>query len=123
MLHTLILHLSSSKKANRSFNFSNLFFFPKDSTNTLPRLRPISVGNTDNRLVANVIRRSISPAVCKILTKTQKAFVPGASIDDNILHFNEQFYGRLKKGEDYHISSMTTRKPTTIYPVSTSCPY
>ena len=103
LLHLLILHLSSTKKANRSFNYANLFFFPKDSSNTLPKLRPISVGNTDNRLIANVLRRCISPALCAILTDTQKAFVPGATIDDNILHFNDNFYGNLREGKDYHI--------------------
>ena len=103
MLFHYTLHLAGSKQANKSFNFSNLFFFPKDTSNTPLKQRPIAVSNTDNRLIANAIRRSISPAISAILTKTQKAFVLGASIEDNIRHYNEEFYRRLGKGDDYHL--------------------
>ena len=98
-----MLHLSTGSKANRSFNYANLFFFPKDSSNSPLKQRPITVSNTDNRVLANVIRRTITPAVCAILNKTQKAFIPGSSIDDNINYFNKLFYQRLHNGNDYHL--------------------
>lgn len=36
-------------------------------------------------------------------SRTHSAFIPGATTDDNITHFNEQFYGRLHDGKDYHL--------------------
>jgi hypothetical protein len=61
LLFRYMLVLASGKRTNRSFNFTNLFFFPKDSSNLPNHLRPISVSNTDNRLMANVIRKLITP--------------------------------------------------------------
>jgi ribonuclease HI len=99
-LFHFILHLSLGKKANRSFNFSNLHFFPKDSTNLPSCLRPISVGNTDNRLIANILRACIAPSILGILDPGQHAFVPGASIDDNIRALNAFFNRPPTEGLD-----------------------
>ena len=107
LLLELIRHLSDDQKPNRSFNFTNLFFFPKDSSNTVNRLRPISVSNTDNRLVANIVREAILPAIVAILAKSQRAFVPGGSIDDNILYFNEVFYSQLEQGAGQRLPPAT----------------
>ena len=99
-LFHFILHLSLGKKANRSFNFSNLHFFPKDSTNLPSCLRPISVGNTDNRLIANILRACIAPSILGILDPGQHAFVPGVSIDDNIRALNAFFNRPPTEGLD-----------------------
>ena len=103
LLFLFILHVSLVRKANRSFNFTNLFFFPKDTGYTADRQRPISVSNTDNRLVASAVRRCITPAIADLLEKSQTAFVPGASIEDNITFFNDRFYSRLQDGGEYHL--------------------
>ena len=66
-------------------------------------MRPITVSNTDNRLVANMLRACITPAVQEILEKSQKAFMEDASIEDNIRVFNEQFYSHLEAKTDYHL--------------------
>jgi hypothetical protein len=87
----VILSLAAGRRANKSFNYSSLFFFPKDSSNLPSHLRPISVSNTDNRLIANVIRKAIAPAITDILDPAQKAFIAEASIDDNIAFFNQLF--------------------------------
>ena len=74
LLLELILHLADGRKPNRSFNYTNLFFFPKDSSNTFNKLRPISVSNTDNRLVAKIVHEAITPAIAAILAKSQRAY-------------------------------------------------
>ena len=80
-----------NSKVNRSFNYTNLFFFPKDESGRTDRTRPISVSNTDNRIVANAIRKLISPSLENILEKSQTAFMPGKLIEDPIHAFNEKF--------------------------------
>ena len=101
IFHVFALHMARTHRANRSFNFTNIFFFPKDSTFRAARQRPISVGNTDNRIVANVIRRKITPAILDILASNQTAFNPNSSIEDNIRFFNERFYTALENNSFY----------------------
>ena len=103
LIYQYFLHLSLTRKANRSFNYTNLFFFPKDSSNALPNLRPISVSNADNRIIANVLRALITPAVAEILDKSQRAFMPEASIEDNISFFNQAFYSHVGDDTEYHL--------------------
>ena len=62
LLYRYILLLSTGRQPNRSFNYTNLFLFLKDNSHKANRTRQISVSNTDNRIVANVVRKLISPA-------------------------------------------------------------
>ena len=95
--------MSSRGHCNRSFNHTNLFFFPKDGSYKPDRTRPISVSNTDNRLVANVVRHVITPFIQKIINPAQKAFAKNSRIEEPIVFFNEKFYNALNNGEQYYI--------------------
>lgn len=103
LLYRYALSIAARGRANRSFNYTNLFFFPKDDSGRVDRTRPISVSNTDNRIIANVVRRLISPAIGNILDDAQTAFIPGKLIEDPIYSFNEKFYGAMKRDETYSI--------------------
>jgi hypothetical protein len=96
------LAASCRRLVNRSFNFVNMFFFPKDNSNTPPNLRPIAVSNTDNRLIASILLTLISPAILKLLDPAQRAR-PGAPIDENVAFFNERFYAAVESKQDYHL--------------------
>ena len=96
------LAASCRRLVNRSFNFVNIFFFPKDSSNTPPNLRPIAVSNTDNRLIASILHTLISPTILKLLDPAQRAR-PGAPIDENVAFFNERFYAAVESKQDYHL--------------------
>ena len=63
LLFEYYTYMSTSGHSNSTFNHSNLFFFPKDGSFTTAKTRPISVSNTDNRIMANVIRFVITPAI------------------------------------------------------------
>jgi hypothetical protein len=80
-----------------------MFFFPKDLSYTAARTRPIAVSNTDNRIIANVVRRAITPAILSILSPNQTAFNPQTSIDDNIYYLNHAFYSALEEGKQYKV--------------------
>jgi hypothetical protein len=103
VLHSYTLYLAHVKRANKSFNYTNMFFFPKDLSYTAARTRPIAVSNTDNRIIANVVRRAITPAILSILSPNQTAFNPQTSIDDNIYYFNHAFYSALEEGKQYKV--------------------
>lgn len=103
LLYRYTLSIAAKGRVNRSFNYTNLFFFPKDSSGRVDRTRPISVSNTDNRIIANVVRRLISPALGNLLDDSQTAFIPGKLIEDPIFSFNEKFYGAKIRDETYSI--------------------
>jgi hypothetical protein len=88
--------------AKRSFNFVNMFFFPKDNSNTPPNLRPIVVSNTNSRLIASILHTLISPAILKLMDPAQRAR-PGAPIDENVAFFNERFYAAVESNQNYHL--------------------
>ena len=73
-------------------NFSNLFFIPKAATPTADTVRPISVSNTDTRLIANITRDVITVPINQMISKLQGAFRKDTSIDDNIISMNTHFY-------------------------------
>ena len=110
LLHSYILSLSKGGRRNKTLNHTNIFFFPKDDTYRAGHTRPISVSNTDNRIVANVVRKVITPAIVDVLDPSQSAFMPGRHIEDNIIAFNESFYGARERGETYSILFHDFRK-------------
>ena len=102
LLLKYLKHLSANNKPNKSFNYANLFFLPKDDSHLPHAVRPITVVNTDNRLMVNVVRMGITPALLTILHKAQKAFVPGEDIEGLVRDFNRSFYTALYKKQSKH---------------------
>ena len=96
-------HLAKGGRPYNSFNFANVHFFPKDDSAKADKHRPITVSNTDNRLVSNILRASITPAIQDLLEDSQHAFRKDASIEDNIRYFNEDFYRHLENQSEYHL--------------------
>ena len=103
LLYRYALSMSCGGRTNKSFNFTNLFFFPKDESGEANRTRPISVSNTDNRIIANVVRRVISPNIYSILDESQTAFAPGKHIEEPIYRFSTKFYTAQSLGDSYSI--------------------
>ena len=61
------------------FNHGFLFLLPKKDTGLVSDTRPISVTNTDNRLLASTVARAIMPAVTALLDPAQRGFLAGIS--------------------------------------------
>ncbi len=99
----LILHMSAVGRPNSSFNFINLFFFPKGDSNHPSKLRPISVSNSDNRIIANLVHSLTTPAIGEILDKSQRCFLALRSIEDHILEVNQAFHSHLESKSDLHV--------------------
>jgi ribonuclease HI/exonuclease III len=98
------LALSPSTRANRSFNHANLFFIPKRKK-ALRALnqRPISVSNTDNRIVSNCLRRVLLAPLSEIIDQAQAAFLPGRSIETPIRNMNDKYYSALRDGNELYV--------------------
>ena len=64
--------------------------------------RPISVANSDNRIIAAAAVRAISPAVSGLIHVNQKGFCPGRKGEDNIDALLNNYYSQLdKKAQEY----------------------
>ena len=91
----VILHLMDGGAPKKGFNWCTLFFLPKDGSKSSKAMRPIAASNTNNRIIANILRRKIEPHVLGILDRNQTGFVRGRLIEENIRFYNEQFYSAL----------------------------
>ena len=59
------------------FNYGLLFLLPKKDTGLVSDTRPLSVTNTDNRILAAAVARGIMPAVSAYVDPSQKGFLAG----------------------------------------------
>ena len=61
------------------------------------------INNTDNRIIATIVRDSIVPALDTVLSNNQNGFRHGRDTSINIRYFNERFYKRLENSKFYDI--------------------
>ena len=93
------------------FNKARLYIFPKLQGTTNPlEARPISINNTFNRIIADVIRIVLAKAVDPWLHKSQKGFRAGSLIDDNIIDITDSFYMEDWKDEEAYYLFIDYRK-------------
>ena len=95
-------HLEQGGAPHRSFNFANMYFSPKVASPTPLQVRPLSVTNTDNRLISSMVRRGLTPALFDVLCKTQRASRPGGGMSELIQEANGRFQEALKAKRPCH---------------------
>ena len=99
---TLALAEGRLPPAGMDFNYARLFLIPKKGTMLALDHRPISVANSDNRIIAKVMVGRMTEAVVSLVEHSQKGFVPGARGEDNINELLNYYYSRLdKKAQAY----------------------
>ncbi len=72
--------------------------------------RPLSVTNTDNRILASAVARSVMPAVLGLVDPSQKGFLAGRCGGDHTLDINTFFYEGVEKGIDRLLFLLDTAK-------------
>ena len=92
------------------FNFGLLFLLPKKFTGLVSDTRPLSVTNTDNRLLAAVVAKSIMPAVLALVDPSQKGFLSGVSGAEHITDINTFFFDAVKSKVDKILFLLDTEK-------------
>jgi ribonuclease HI len=104
LLLRVIRELEKSKgKVTVDFTNGRVCFFPKSDSDAVDKHRPIIVSNSDYRIIAKVMVQLATPATLSFLDPAQRGFLKGMSIDDNILHFNEEFYRHLSRKQQYYL--------------------
>ena len=92
VLHDSFQH-QHSLPASMTQGVISLLYKGKGSPSLLDSYRPITLLNTDYKLLAKALATRIGPAMQHVIDPTQTAFVPGRWIGDNVLsHLEEVEY-------------------------------
>ena len=84
--------IASGSLPPEGFNHGLLYLLPKKVTGLLADIRPLSVTNTDNRILAAVVARGIMPAVDALVEPSQRGFLAGKNSTEHIVTINKLFY-------------------------------
>ena len=94
VLHDCLLQIAEDEGCPDGFNWGNLHLIPKNNSDVISSTRPISVTNTDNRIIASAIAHSLHGCLDEVISTNQKGFVPGRHGSDHIRRLNSLFYGK-----------------------------
>jgi hypothetical protein len=92
------------------FNHGFLFLLPKKESGLVSDTRPISVTNTDNRLLASAVARAIMPAVSTLLDPAQKGFLAHINGHSHTEDLNEFFYQGVATNTQRYVFLLDTAK-------------
>lgn len=110
ILSAVATSLATGTSPPPEFNQGRLFIIPKSHSPLIDRTRPITVNNTDNRILAKLVASLITPALDFIISDSQKGFIPGRRGGDHIRTLNEQFYSARMKRRQHFILFLDTAK-------------
>jgi hypothetical protein len=95
---------------DEEFNFANLVLLPKRDTFLPEDTRPISINNTDSRIIAKAIVWVADGAAQALIGPEQKGFLAGRRMTDHIPTINSTYYKALAKKQQHYILFMDTAK-------------
>jgi ribonuclease HI/exonuclease III len=103
--------LSQGVKPPRGFNYANLFLLPKKLTMLIEHTRPISVTNTDNRIMAKTLVSVMLPHLQARLNLAQKGSIAGRQGADHVRELADKFYEAAEgQTSNLHVLFLDTRK-------------
>ena len=106
----ILIALAGGAAPPLDFNHGRLFLLPKGSSHKVLDNRPITVNNSDNRLLAAVVNVSIAPATRALVHASQKGFVAGRRGSDNVEGITDLFYGAVADATELHVLQVDTKK-------------
>ena len=80
LLHRVFEVIAKGHSPPEGFNHGLLYLLPKKDTGLVSDTRPLSVTNTDNRILAAAVSRSIMPAVDKYEPSTNGIVVRAGNV-------------------------------------------
>ena len=102
--------LLEGKAPLKGFNHAILFLLPKKATGLVADTRPISVTNTDNRLLASVVSHTLMPATLELVDPAQQGFLWGRNGAKHTYDINSFFYQGVVERLDRFVFFLDTAK-------------
>jgi len=111
----LLTYFAEGHLPSEGFNDALLFLLPKYCTFVAADTRPISVANSENRILGKIMVWAIAPYLSDedIIWPAQKGSIAGRWGADHIRQLNEKFYRSVEHPEqygDYYVFFMDTKK-------------
>ena len=97
VLLEVALHIADGNAPPKGFNLGLLHLLPKKHTGLVQDTRPITVNNTDNRILAVVLVDCIEPAVQALIGQEQLLFLKKRHMTDHVRDVNRFYYSSLSK--------------------------
>ena len=111
LLHAVLTEMARGQLPPRGYNYAFLYLLPKKLTMLIQDTRPISVTNSDNRIVARCMVDAIIEQVKLRLHPAQKGSIRGYQGQDHIKELTEEFYKAVESPTDqYHVLFADTKK-------------
>lgn len=110
VLAAVLKVMCSGRDPPPEFNHGLLFLLPKKHTGLVSDTRPLSVTNTDNRILASAVARSCLPAIKDLVHPCQKGFLNGIDGTEHLVDINNFFYSNLAKRINSHVFLLDTAK-------------
>jgi exonuclease III len=93
---SLLAAFPGDADGNTAFNEATMVFIPKKVSREAQGIRynepgdarPLSIVNTDNRLMANAVRLRVEPLLAKAVSPAQRGFLPGRSMLQNVFEID-----------------------------------
>ena len=97
LLFNTAIHLTGQHVNVRTHNHAMLLLLPKPNKDShlVSDTRPLSISNTDNRIIARAVLGCIIEATKELVDTRQNGFIPGRKMTDNIHKLNKAFYTAL----------------------------
>lgn len=102
--------MANGAKPPKGFNEGLLFLLPKGSSGLVTDTRPLSVTNTNNRIIAALCAKAIEPAVGRLIGKSQVGFLKGRICDDNICDLTDRYYRALEEKRSAYVLFLDVKK-------------
>ena len=102
--------ISAGQPPPRNFNKGLLFLLPKKFTGLIADTRPLSVTNTDNRILARTVAHKIMPSVENFIEPAQKGFLTGRQGTDHVLDVKSFFYEGVENNIERYVFLLHTAK-------------
>jgi hypothetical protein len=110
LLFDVVLSLAKGYPPPDYFNLGFLHLLPKKETGLPLDTRPITVNNSDNRIVASAVLGCVISAVSAFVGMDQKLFLPGRHMTDHVRDINNHYYSSLSKQQQLYILFLDTAK-------------
>ena len=110
VLRDVAKELADGTKPPEDYNHALFHLLPKKAGGLVEDTRGLAVTNADNRLIASVCARLLTPAVQEIILPCQKGFCPGRIGTEHVHRLTNDFYSALSRKEQRHILLLDTRR-------------
>jgi len=110
VLNAVLNSICNGRLPPANFNQGLLFLLPKKQTGLINDTRPLSITNTDNRILASAMAKSSALAIRSLIHPAQKGFLSGVQGTEHIEDINSLFYGDRANGLERYVFFLDTAK-------------